>query len=152
MMSARIKICCISSIEEAWMAIRCGASAIGLVSAMPSGPGIISEELIAEIAAQIPPAVATFMLTSARDPRQIIEQIQRCRTNTVQICDRVNVPIFLAGGLNPKNIALAIEQVEPFGLDVCSGVRTNGKLDEDKLKRFFAQLNTIGIMMRSPQN
>lgn len=40
----RVKICCISSVQEAWLAIRAGASALGLVSEMPSGPGIISEE------------------------------------------------------------------------------------------------------------
>ncbi|AUB34514.1 trpF, phosphoribosylanthranilate isomerase [Nostoc flagelliforme CCNUN1] len=212
----RVKICCISSIEEAWIAIRCGASALGLVSQMPSGPGVISEELIAEIAACVPPPIATFLLTSSLDAQEIIQQVRRCRTNTVQICDRlesgsyqdirdglpgisivqvihviteksieeainvapyvdailldsgnqsllikelggtgrlhdwnlsaqirkqVNVPIFLAGGLKPENVAIAVEQVAPFGLDLCSAVRNNGKLDENKLKLFFQQLN-----------
>ncbi|MCC5669678.1 phosphoribosylanthranilate isomerase [Nostoc sp. CHAB 5784] len=212
----RVKICCISSIEEAWIAIRCGASALGLVSQMPSGPGVISEELIAEIAACVPPPIATFLLTSSLDAQEIIQQVRRCRTNTVQICDRlesgsyqdirdalpgisivqvihviteksldeaisvapyvdailldsgnqsllikelggtgrlhdwnlsakireqVNVPIFLAGGLKPENVAIAVEQVAPFGLDLCSAVRSNGKLDENKLKLFFQQLN-----------
>ena len=63
----RIKVCCISSVGEAALAIRHGASALGLVSAMPSGPGPIAEELIAEIAASVPPGVATFLLTSALD-------------------------------------------------------------------------------------
>lgn len=211
----RIKICCISSIEEAWIAIRCGASALGFVSHMPSGPGVISEELITEIVAQIPPPIATFLLTSSQDTQEIIQQIKRCGTNTIQICDnlksgnyqdirealpgiyivqvihvtgeeslneaitiepfvdailldsgnqslvvkelggtgrthnwdiskkireQVKIPIFLAGGLKPENVALAVKQVAPFGLDVCSGVRSNGKLDEDKLKRFFEQI------------
>lgn len=211
----RVKICCISSIEETWMAIRYGASAIGLVSAMPSGPGVITEELIAEITAQVPPSVATFLLTSKQDAASIIEQQHRCGANTLQLCDRlqsenykelrkalpgislvqvihvtgeesieeavsvasfvngilldsgnqslsvkelggtgrthnwnisrkiresVNVPVFLAGGLNPGNVAEAIRQVGPFGVDVCSGVRTNGKLDEVKLAGFFEQL------------
>ena len=48
-MTPRVKICCISSLAEAELAIRYGASAIGLVSAMPSGPGVIDEDLIAEI-------------------------------------------------------------------------------------------------------
>ncbi|MFH7025022.1 MAG: phosphoribosylanthranilate isomerase [Heteroscytonema crispum UTEX LB 1556] len=213
----RVKICCISSIEEAWTAIRYGASALGLVSNMPSGPGVITEDLIAKIAAQVPPPIATFLLTCSPDAQEIIEQLRRCGTNTVQICDklesgsyqdirkalpgiaivqvihvtgeesleeaiaiaphvnailldsgnqslqvkelggtgrihdwslsckirdRVNVPIFLAGGLNPENVALAIKQVAPFGLDLCSSVRTNGKLDEDKLKHFFAAVKT----------
>ncbi|HYX14371.1 MAG TPA: phosphoribosylanthranilate isomerase [Nostoc sp.] len=211
----RVKICCISSIEEAWIAIRCGASALGLVSQMPSGPGVISEELIAKIAACVPPPIATFLLTSSLDAQEIIQQVRRCRTNTVQICDRlesgsyqdirdalpgisivqvihviteksieeainvapyvdailldsgnqslvikelggtgrlhdwnlsaqireqVNVPIFLAGGLKPENVAMAVKQVAPFGLDLCSAVRTNGELDENKLKLFFQQL------------
>ena len=59
----RVKICCIASVEEAWLAIEAGASAIGLVSEMPSGPGPIPESLIAEIAATIPPGVSSFLLT-----------------------------------------------------------------------------------------
>jgi len=46
----KVKICCIQSIEEAKLAIKCGASVLGLVSEMPSGPGVISEDLIVEIA------------------------------------------------------------------------------------------------------
>ena len=211
----KVKICCISSVEEAWTAIRYGASALGLVSTMPSGPGVIPEELIAKIAACVPPPIATFLLTCAQDSEEIIEQLGRCRTNTIQICDRlksgsyenirssipgiaivqvihvtgetsvqeaievapqvdailldsgnqslklkelggtgrihdwslsnrireaVNVPIFLAGGLKPENIGLAVKQVAPFGVDVCSGVRSQGYLDEAKLKDFFEQL------------
>ncbi|WP_413160902.1 hypothetical protein ACL6C3_20545 [Capilliphycus salinus ALCB114379] len=49
----------------------------------------------------------------------------------------MNVPVFLAGGLNPDNVVEAVETVAPFGLDVCNGVRTNGQLDEDKLTQFF---------------
>lgn len=211
----RVKICCMSSREEAQLAIRYGASALGLVSAMPSGPGVIEEELIVQIAQTIPPPIASFLLTSKEDVASIIEQQRRCRVNTLQICDRlrtgtydelraalpgvsivqvihvtgeeslreaidmaphvdailldsgnqdlaikelggtgrvhnweisrrireaVAVPIFLAGGLKAENVRLAIEQVGPFALDVCSGVRTNGRLDEEKLKRFFAAL------------
>ncbi|HYO56100.1 phosphoribosylanthranilate isomerase [Archangium sp.] len=211
----RIKICCISSVEEAWAAIRAGASALGLVSSMPSGPGVIPEQLIAEISAAVPPPIATFLLTCGQDARDIIAQQRRCRTNTVQLCDRltagsyadlrgampgvslvqvihvtgeesleealsvaphvdallldsgnqslavkelggtgrvhdwsisrrireqVRVPVFLAGGLRPENVGEAIRQVGPFGLDLCSGVRTAGRLDEEKLARFFARL------------
>ena len=50
-----VKICCISSIEEAELAIKYGAIALGLVSEMPSGPGVISEDLIEEIASSVPP-------------------------------------------------------------------------------------------------
>jgi phosphoribosylanthranilate isomerase len=211
----RVKICCISSVEEAWLAIRYGASALGLVSEMPSGPGVIPESLIAEIAAVVPPGVATFLLTCKQDVSSIIAQQRRCGVNTIQICDRLeegsydemraampgislvqvihvggeesieeamfvrehvdavlldsgnqslavkelggtgrahdwsisarirqrlDVPVFLAGGLKAENVREAVEQVRPFGVDLCSGVRTNGKLDEEKLAAFFEQL------------
>ncbi len=211
----RVKICCIASVEEMRAAVEQGASAVGLVSEMPSGPGVIGEELIAEIAARVPPAVATFLLTCRQDAASIIAQQRRCRTNTLQLCDRVppgvyrelraelpgvslvqvvhvagadsfaealeaarhadallldsgnqslavkelggtgrvhdwrlsrrvreavDVPVFLAGGLTPENAADAVQTVRPFGLDVCSGVRTDGRLDADKLARFFAAI------------
>ncbi len=195
------------------MAIDHGASAIGLVSEMPSGPGPIAEDLIAEIAATIPPAIGSFLLTSKQDVASIVEQQRRLRVNTIQICDRleagshadlrkelpgvslvqvihvtgpesvdeaislapsvdailldsgnqslavkelggtgrthdwslsrqirerVSVPIFLAGGLKSDNVGEAIQAVGPFGVDVCSGLRTNGLLDETKLIEFFA--------------
>jgi len=209
----RVKICCISSVDEAALAVDCGASALGLVSNMPSGPGVISDERIAEIAATVPPAIGTFLLTSQQRIADIIEQQRFCRTNTIQICDhlthgthrdlkdalpgisvvqvvhvtapesveeavrvapqvdailldsgnqklaikelggtgrthdwtisrtireRIGIPLFLAGGLTPENVGEAMEGVGPFGLDLCSGVRTDGKLDAAKLKRFFA--------------
>src|SRR5437016_8448621 len=83
----RVKICCISSIEEMQLAVRYGANAIGLVSAMPSGPGPIDESLIAEIADATPPAVSTFLLTCLQSADEIAKQVRRCCTTTVQICD-----------------------------------------------------------------
>ena len=211
-MRSRIKICCINSRAEAKMAIQFGASAIGLVSEMPSGPGVISEELISEIAFNTPPGIGTFLLTSKQDTASIIEQQRRCRVNTIQLCDNlsegsyadfrkalpgikivqvihvtdeqslydaisiapyvdsilldsgnltadikilggtgnthdwslskkivdaVDIPVWLAGGLNPDNVLSAIEKVSPFGLDVCTGVRTDGLLDEKKLRKFM---------------
>jgi phosphoribosylanthranilate isomerase len=85
----RVKVCCISSVEEARLAVRLGASALGLVSEMPSGPGVISEALIAEIAASVPPPIATFLLTSRTDPAEIVVQQKRCGVNTIQLCDRL---------------------------------------------------------------
>lgn len=215
----RTKICCISSVEEARLAVAAGAAALGLVSHMPSGPGVIAEERIAEIAARVPPGVATFLLTSLQEADAIVDQQRRCRTNTIQLCDalppgayaalrralpgialvqvvhvrgpastdealavaphvdallldsgnptlevkelggtgrvhdwavsrqireRAGVPVFLAGGLRPENVVAALEQVDPFGLDVCSGVRTDGRLDPDKLHRFFERVRTAG--------
>lgn len=211
----RVKICCIASIEEAWMAIDAGASAIGLVSEMPSGPGPIPESLIAEIAATVPPGISSFLLTCKEDAAAIIDQQRRLRVNTIQICDRlphgshrelrealpgvslvqvvhvtgpeavdeamavapyvdavlldsgnqslaikelggtgrthdwrlsreireaIDVPLFLAGGLNPSNVAAAIREVQPFGIDVCSGLRTEGRLDPQILSNFFTRV------------
>jgi len=204
----RIKVCCISSVDEAWTAVRAGASALGLVSAMPSGPGVIGDALIAEIAARVPPGVATFLLTCATDVDAIVRQQRTARVNTLQLVDAVppdvypvlraelpgialvqvihvrgpesvdearevapqvdailldsgnpsaavkelggtgrvhdwevscrireavDVPVYLAGGLRPENVAEAVARVGPFGLDVCSGVRTDGRLDGDRL-------------------
>jgi phosphoribosylanthranilate isomerase len=84
-----VKVCCISSLQEARTAIAHGASALGLVSAMPSGPGVIGEDLIAEIAAWAPPPVATFLLTSRQDAAGILAQHARCRTTTIQLVDHV---------------------------------------------------------------
>ena len=54
-----------------------------------------------------------------------------------KIREEIDRPLFLAGGLNWANVRRAIEEVGPFALDVCSGVRTNGKLDENKLGALF---------------
>ena len=105
----RVKICCIASREEARMAIRYGASALGLVSAMPSGPGVIPEELITEIASNVPPPIATFLLTSAQSVDAIIAQQRRCRTNTIQICDRLAAGTYL--DLHEALPGIAIVQV-----------------------------------------
>ena len=217
-MIPRVKICCISSIEEARMAIHFGASALGLVANMPSGPGIISDEEIQSISTMVPPGIASFMLTSETSAEAIILHHQQTLTNTIQIVDELKegtyqqirvalpaiklvqvihvidetsideaiqiaesvdallldsgnpnlsikelggtgrmhnwilskkiveqskVPVFLAGGINATNVQQAIEQVQPFGLDLCSGVRTNKKLDPYKLEQFFNAIYTV---------
>ncbi len=194
------------------MAMRYGASAIGLVGRMPSGPGPIEDELIKNIALTIPPPVATFLLTCETSTEEIINHHKRTFTNTLQLVDElhekdyaiikkalpaiklvqvihvideysveqaikvskkvdallldsgnpkltikelggtgrthdwklsrkikdsIHIPLFLAGGLNAENVRQAIDVVNPYGVDVCSGVRTNGQLDENKLKAFF---------------
>lgn len=212
----RVKICCISSFDEAQLAIELGADALGLVGAMPSGPGVVADELAAIIARHVPPPVATFMLTSETTTDGILAHHSRVLASTIQLVDAVPpatyaqlrqnlptvklvqvihvidehsvsealtavanganallldsgnpnltvkelggtgrvhnwqlsraivaqspVPVFLAGGLNPTNVRAAIEQVQPFGLDICSGVRTNGQLDASKLQAFMSQV------------
>ena len=214
-MTTRIKICCISSIDEAKMLIEFGASALGLVAKMPSGPGVITDEEILQITKSIPPTIASFLLTSETSAEKIIEHHKRTFTNTIQIVDKLTegtyqkikealpaikivqvihvidestieealrisylvdallldsgnpnlkikelggtgrvhnwtisrkivaqskVPVFLAGGLTHENVRQAIEQVQPFGIDLCSGVRTNKKLDQKKLEIFFSNV------------
>jgi phosphoribosylanthranilate isomerase len=215
-MLPRIKICCIANEREAVDAISFGASAIGLVGEMPSGPRPISDEEIYRIAQTVPPPIATFLLTSQQTPQGIIEHHHRTKTNTIQIVDELarrdyaairdalphvklvqvihitdeesvdeacefashvdailldsgnpklaikelggtgrrhdwwlsrkivetcGKPVFLAGGLNADNVREAIETVRPFGLDLCSGVRTDGMLDLTKLEAFFTAVS-----------
>jgi phosphoribosylanthranilate isomerase len=217
-MRTRIKICCISSLLEAKMAISHGADALGLVGKMPSGPGPIPDWLISEIVKSIHPPIASFLLTSEQSSEEIIYHIKRVDTNTVQIVDEltmgtyedirhalphlkivqvihvtdeesideavrlsssvdallldsgnpkaslktlggtgnvhnweisreivkaVGIPVFLAGGLHAGNVRQAIETVQPFGVDICSGVRTEGKLDPGKLESFIKAVHSL---------
>ena len=85
----RIKVCCISSEREVDVALTHGADALGFVSSMPSGPGVIPEDRIRRLSAQAPPGIGTFLLTSLTDVHGIIDQQRRCGTNTIQLCDRL---------------------------------------------------------------
>lgn len=198
------------------MAIEAGANVLGLVSAMPSGPGVIDEALIASIASSVD--AQTFLLTSLCDPDAIVEQHRRCGTTGIQLCDALpagaiprlraalpdvrlvqvihvtgepsydeamraaedadallldsgnpslqvkelggtgrvhdwtisrricadaGVPVFLAGGLRAENVAAALENVPATGVDICSGVRTGGALDRDKLARFVGAVRAV---------
>ena len=88
-MRTRLKVCCISSRAEASLAINVGAAAIGLVSAMPSGPGVIPDTLITELAALAPVGVAAVLLTSLGTADALIEQQRRCRADVLQLCEVV---------------------------------------------------------------
>jgi len=85
----RFKVCCIRSVDEARLAVDLGASALGLVSAMPSGPGVIDEDTIARVAATVPPGVSTFLLTAETSVEAVVAQHRRCGTSTIQLCDRL---------------------------------------------------------------
>jgi len=89
-----VKICCIQSFEEAKLAISYGASTLGLVSKMPSGPGVISEELIAVIAKQVPEDINTFLLTSKTNADEIIIQHKKCKTTHIQLVDSVEIDVY----------------------------------------------------------
>lgn len=84
-----VKVCCIADLAEAQLAVSAGAAAIGLVSEMPSGPGVIPDELIAEIAAAIPRPTETFLLTARREADAIADQQRRCGTTALQLVDYV---------------------------------------------------------------
>ncbi|MEO7712557.1 MAG: phosphoribosylanthranilate isomerase [Gemmatimonadaceae bacterium] len=208
----RVKVCCIGSTQEADLAMDAGADALGLVSAMPSGPGPIPEADIAWIVRHVEARVATVLLTSRQDATSISRQLVLIRPTVVQLVDAladrqyvelrashprvalmqvihvldaesvreavrvapfvdailldsgnpsaavkelggtgrvhdwgisrrirdaVGLPVFLAGGLRPANVADAIDAVEPYGVDVCSGVRTGGALDAAVLLDFM---------------
>lgn len=214
----KIKICCISSIEEAETAIELGADAIGLVSEMPSGPGVIDNETIELISGATKDRIDSFLLTSKTNILDIVEQHKRFKTTTIQIVDRllagtheqlksilpdinivqvihvndeesikeakacsnhvdallldsgnqklaikelggtgkthdwslskkivdsVHIPVYLAGGLNPENILSAIDFVKPYGVDICSGVRSNGSLDKIKLTKYIKKIRSL---------
>lgn len=215
-------MCCIASPEEARLAIEAGADALGLVARMPSGPGPIADEKIAEVTAMVPPPVATFLLTAETTASAISEHIRRTNPSAVQVVSHIdptesarlaaiepNVrrlqvihvegpealelipaygphvhaflldsgrpnaavaelggtgrrhdwavsaefvrasprPVFLAGGLSAANVGDAIRQVRPFGLDVCSGVRTDGRLDITKLGAFVIAVERADVEM-----
>jgi phosphoribosylanthranilate isomerase len=214
-MKVKVKICCISSIEEASLAIAHGAAAIGLVGRMPSGPGIITDDLIHSIARTVLPPIDSFLLTSETTAEAIIEHHKKVNTTTIQMVDaltdrqyhkireaiphvklvqvihvldekavqeaieisewvdailldsgnpnlstkvlggtgkthnwdlskkireNISIPTYLAGGINKDNIRMAIDHVQPYGIDLCSSVRTNGQLDERKLEELFKAL------------
>ncbi len=89
-MRTRVKVCCIASVEEANLAIAAGADALGLVGAMPSGPGAISDGQIAAIAAVAPPPISTFLLTSETSASAISAHVRRTRPTTVQIVSHID--------------------------------------------------------------
>lgn len=98
-------------------------------------------------AIQIAQEVDALLLDSGNPDLSIKELGGTGRTHnwqiSRQIVQEVDIPVFLAGGLNPENVSKAIEMVQPFGLDICSGVRTAGKLDEKKLKSFFDAIHRV---------
>jgi phosphoribosylanthranilate isomerase len=79
----KVKICCISSQKEAQLAIKLGASVLGLVGPMPSGPGIINNHLIKQIAENTSGEVSTFLLTSETSAQNIIEHYKKVKTTTI---------------------------------------------------------------------
>lgn len=120
----KVKICCIAELAEARMAIGAGADALGLVSAMPSGPGVISEEMIATVARAVPPPVATFLLTSLQQVDDIVAQHRRCRTSTIQLVDSLTrgTHAQLRDALPGVSLVQVLHVTGPESLDEALGV------------------------------
>jgi phosphoribosylanthranilate isomerase len=223
-MRTRIKICCMASQEEAALAIRAGADAVGLigVAAMPTSRRAIDVATVAAVAASVPPPIATFLLSSEATAAGIAQHVLAAGASTVQICAhlspneserlsqllpairRVQVihvedegalaliatyapyvhaflldsgrpglatpvyggtgqthdwsvsaefvrqsprPVFLAGGLSAANVGDAIAKIRPFGVDLCTGVRTDGRLDREKLHAFIAAVRSADAQL-----
>lgn len=215
----RTKICCVMNRQELDLAVSQGAAAVGFVSDMPSGPGVISESRIAELVAATPYPVWSELLTSLTALDDLLAQYHRLKPAALQLCQplevavlqglrealpgvtmvhvvhvgdrtavdealtyaplvdgllldsgqtegpgrqlggtgqthdwkldaeivqKVQVPVFVAGGLTPDNVAQAIVEVQPFGVDVCSGVRTGDRLDAHKLHLFMSAVRQSG--------
>lgn len=214
-MTTAVKICCIQSLAEARLAIDHGAAAVGLVGAMPSGPGPISDDQIARIAAEVGDSALSVLLTSEISTEGVCAHVARTRPCAVQLVDEVapgtyarlraefpgitvlqvihvrdnfdvlaaqgaaedgcqilldsgapdaatkelggtgrthdwtlsrkivetaDQPVWLAGGLTPDNVTMAIQAVRPYGVDVCSGLRPHGTLDPARLKTFMERV------------
>lgn len=58
--------------------------------------------------------------------------------------DAFERPFMLAGGLDSTNVARAIRTVRPYGIDISSGIETNGVKDDEKIKAFTKIVNSIG--------
>jgi len=101
-----------------------------------------------EEAARIAPHVDAILLDSGNQKLAVKQLGGTGRTHdwtmSREIRQRIGIALFLAGGLTPENVGRAIDEVSPFGLDVCSGVRTDGNLDTAKLKRFFSAARSAG--------
>jgi phosphoribosylanthranilate isomerase len=85
----RVKVCCISSKQEATLALQAGADALGLVTHMPSGPGIVTDDKAAAIAEWIGTRAATVLLTSRQTAAGIAEQVTQVCPTIVQLCDAI---------------------------------------------------------------
>ncbi len=92
-MPPRVKICCIADEAEAQLAIAHGAAALGLVSAMPSGPGVIDDATVARVAAAVrAQPVQSFLLTARTRADAIAAQHAAAGTTTLQLVDHVPLP------------------------------------------------------------
>jgi phosphoribosylanthranilate isomerase len=136
-MSVRVKICCIADEQEAADAVAFGASAIGLVAEMPSGPGPISDKEILRIAKTVPPPIATFLLTSEQTSQAIIEHHCRTRTNTIQIVDELEGRDYdkIKAELPIVKIVQVIHVVDESSVDEACGIGRTCRCDSARQRK-----------------
>ena len=198
----RVKICGITSREDAWAAVEAGADALGFIL-VKGTPRYIEPEAVAAIVAQMPPFMATVGVFIDRTPEEIDRITSVSGLNLAQLhgsepprdCGRLRVPfvkairvqgeqdlevlhaypqaraflldtyvadrpggtgrtfpweiaakavrqarVILSGGLTLDNVALAVTQVRPYAVDVCSGVEASpGRKDHQKVREFIEQ-------------
>lgn len=212
----KIKVCCMSSPNEVKMAIEAGITAAGFVTRMPSGAGIIEDELAIALCEEFYGNIQTWLLTSQTDEEHLREQLNLFKISHLQIVDyvdidvcirlkkefpwvdfvqvihvlseadierailaqewasillldsgnpanaalggtgkthdwslsrriveEVDIPVYLAGGLNPDNVKDAIKAVGPAGVDVCSGLRADDRLSPQLLEAFVREVGSV---------
>jgi phosphoribosylanthranilate isomerase len=197
--SARVKICGITSVEDAAAAVQAGTDAIGLVFYSKS-PRAVSVAQAAKIAQSVGPFVTVVGLFVNAEPEFVSSVLQQVPLHVLQFhgdeteeyCQQFqrpyfkalrmkedldvsaamakfpsavgilldayrpgvpggtgetfdwqrvpqnsSVPVVLAGGLNPSNVAQAVESTKIYGVDVSGGVEASpGKKDTDKMLAF----------------
>ena len=99
------------------------------------------------------PHVHAFLLDSGRPNAAVAELGGTGRAHdwgvSAAFVQATEKPVFLAGGLSADNVADAIKQVRPYGLDLCSGVRTGGQLDPKKLAVFVLAVERTDARLAS---
>ncbi|MBU0699712.1 phosphoribosylanthranilate isomerase [bacterium] len=203
MQTIAVKICGITNIEDALLAVEAGADALGFIFAKKSSR-LVNEEIVKRIIKQIPPFVTTVGVFVNESLNVVQDIVEYCSLDIVQLhgnespqyCSQLGrrvikafriqdaaslleLPkyhvcgylldtfvegsdggtgkrfdwnlateakkygrIILAGGLNPENVAEAIVQIEPYGVDVSSGVEClPGKKDRAKMMEFVRRVN-----------
>lgn len=114
-----------------------------------------SEEYIAQLRALTgKPIIKAFRIDSEQDVESankssadyVLPDSGQGGTGTVfdwNLLEKINRPYFLAGGLHPGNVRSAIERLQPYAVDVSSGIETDGHKDTKKMTTFVHTVRTL---------